>query len=105
MKFSPFSALLSQQSVVDTVLAELRTADKNPTLASGKKTFPKTQVASKGQKRKNTGGGGRTAKSFRKEQDGGKVDQESKGGKRRKHGGKGKGKRKSCDPKPSTSGQ
>jgi len=105
MKASPFSILLFQQSVVDTVLAELRSADKDPTVAFGKKSFPKNQVGSKRQKRKNTGGGSRQNKSFRKEQDGGKADQESKGGRRCKLGGKGKGKGKSSKPKPSTSSQ
>jgi len=76
LKSSPFSAHAVPQSVIDTVLAELRTADKDPTLAFGKKSFPKTQVGTKGQERKNTSGGGR-----------------------------GKGKGKSSDPKPSTSGQ
>jgi len=41
LKSSPFSVLLFQQSVVDTILAELRTADKDPGLAFGKSLFPK----------------------------------------------------------------
>jgi len=41
VKFSPFSALLFQQSVVDIVLAELQTEDKDPSLAFEKRPFPK----------------------------------------------------------------
>jgi len=40
LKSTPFSALLFEQSVVDTILAELRTADKDPGSAFGKKPFP-----------------------------------------------------------------
>jgi len=58
MKSFPFSVLAFLQSVVDTVLAELRSADKDPTVAFGRKSFLKSQVGSKGQKRKKMGGGG-----------------------------------------------
>jgi len=104
LKSSPFSVLLFQQSVVDTILAELRTADKDPGVAFGKKSVPKPQSGAKGRKRKGKGDGGQANKSFRKEQEpGANANQGAKGGKSRKRG-KGKGKGKSSDPKPSTSG-
>jgi len=43
LKFYPFSVLLFQQSVVDTIVAELRTADKDPATVFGKKFVPKGQ--------------------------------------------------------------
>ena len=105
LKSSPFSVLLFQQSVVDTVLAELRTADKDPATAFGKKFIPKGQAGSKGQKRKKKGDGGRAKKAFHKDkQQGGNASQGDKGGRNRKRG-VGKGKDKSAEPKPSTSSQ
>jgi len=100
LKSSPFSVLLFQQSVVDTILAELRSADKDPVMAFGKKSVPKGQAGSKGQKRKRKGNGGQADKSFRKEQDPrGNAIQVSKDGKRRKHGRKDvKGKEKGSLP-------
>jgi len=40
LKLPPFSALLFEQGVVDTILAELRTADKDSSVAFGKKSVP-----------------------------------------------------------------
>jgi len=105
LKSSSFSVLLFQQSVINTILAELRTADKDPATAFGKKFVPKGQAGSKGQKRKRKGDGGRAKKSFQKEQkQGGNAIQGSKGGRHHKRG-KGKGSEKSSNPKPSTSSQ
>jgi len=39
-KFSPFSALLFEQGVIDTILVELRTEEKVPGMAFGKKSVP-----------------------------------------------------------------
>lgn len=95
---------------MDTILAELRTSDKDPVLAFGKKfVLTKGQTAFKGTKRKRKAEEGRGNKCFHKEQQsqGGNSPQGNGGAKSHntKRRAKRRGQDKSANPQPSTSGQ
>jgi len=65
LKSSPFSDLLFEQSVVDTIMADLRTVVKNPGQAFGKKSDPHKSLPGSGsRKRKRKAGLVKLTSSF-----------------------------------------
>jgi len=110
LKSSPFSSQLFEQGVVDTILSELRTADKDPGSAFGKRSaYDRSRSRSTsrgGSKRGKKSGAGPSFKPFHQEQpqgNAGSSQPAARGKKQQRFRGRGRGQYKPNRPQNAAS--